>query len=85
MEILLPQRASGFMLSRMGTLSASPGERCKVCGGTGMQHDSTCPACGGYGHLADGSIVLIPRPDSVTLTHEQCEQLLANNGVSEPR
>ncbi|HXX68103.1 MAG TPA: hypothetical protein VEK07_13015 [Polyangiaceae bacterium] len=66
----------------MSTAPSFGGERCTTCGGSGVHDGKTCPVCGGYGHLADGSIVLIPRPNSVTLTREQCEQLLANNGMT---
>ena len=53
------------------------------CTGIGTFEGKVCPACEGMGRTIAhrGQFVLIPRPSPVTLTREQCEQLLANNSM----
>lgn len=61
-------------------------EVCPECLGRSVQQGGVvCPLCLGTGRIAgsDG-LVYIPRPEAVTLTREQYDQLISNNSA-QPR
>ncbi len=62
------------------------GSICTACAGRGRvssgSGESPCESCLGTGRVLGASdIVTIPRPQAITLTREQYDQLLSNNSA----